>query len=272
MNPKGAYNNKNASVIPKWRKAWIEATGDYYMTSGLVVDYINDMAPMKLHCWCRIASMTETWCRSTSYRIYDAARAKDSCQNLITIKTSWARPPPFFDDESLVTRLPAIGVENGVEQEPKKAIYRPEADENKAIRLRMQIAQILQASMGDYYLTGGAPATGTMGLWEKTGRAPAERLWIDNYSSRISFSAGRFIAEHRWSILQVQCWTKQIHISGIRRLPWRLASNKPAAPTFVCWFLPGQKEKRMAKSPTISLPRLWQIHKNPRLHSAREDP
>jgi X-Pro dipeptidyl-peptidase len=158
-----------------------------------------------------------------SYRIYDAARAKGIPAKIYYHQNGHGGPPPFSMMNRWFTRY-LHGVENGVEQGPKAYIVR-ERDEQSNPTAYADFPNP-QASDVNFYLSAGAPATGTMGL-EKKNTGKKETL-VDNYSFPGSALAQAEYSEHRLIYLG-PVLTEPLHISGIPRITVKLASNKPAA-------------------------------------------
>jgi X-Pro dipeptidyl-peptidase len=186
-----------------------------------------------------------------SYRIYDAARAKGIPSKIYYHQNGHGGPPPF----SMMNRWFTCylhGVENGVEQEPKAWIVR-EQDE-RSNPTPYEDFPNPQASDVSFYLKGGAPAAGTMGL-EKTNSGQQETL-VDNYSFPGSALAQADYTEHRLIYLS-PVLTEPIHISGIPKITVKMASNKPAANLSVWLVSLPWTEERNAKITDNIITRGW---------------
>jgi len=247
---KRAYNNKTVRDT-EMAQGMDRATGDYndFWASR---DYINDMGPMKAALLMSHGFNDWNVMPEHSYRIYDAARAKGIPAKIYYHQNGHGGPPPFSMMNRWFTRY-LHGVENGVEQEPKAYIVR-ERDEQSNPTAYADFPNP-QASDVRYYLTGGAPATGTMGL-EKTSSGHQETL-VDNYSFPGSALAQADYTEHRLIYLS-PVLTEAIHISGIPKITVKLASNKPAANLSV-WLisLPWTEGGRNAKITDNIITRGW---------------
>jgi X-Pro dipeptidyl-peptidase len=246
---KRAYNNKTVRDT-EMAQGMDRATGDYNdFWAGR--DYLNDMGPMKAALLMSHGFNDWNVMPEHSYRIYDAARAKGIPAKIYYHQNGHGGPPPFSMMNRWFTRY-LHGVENGVEQEPKAWIVR-EQDE-RSNPTPYEDFPNPQASDVRYYLTGGAPATGTMGL-EKTSSGKQETL-VDNYSFPGSALAQADYTEHRLIYLS-PVLTEPIHISGIPRITVKLASNKPAANLSVWLVSLPWTEGRNAKITDNIITRGW---------------
>jgi X-Pro dipeptidyl-peptidase len=218
---KRAYNNKTVRDT-EMAEGMDRATGDYNdFWAGR--DYLNDMGPMKAALLMSHGFNDWNVMPEHSYRIYDAARAKGIPAKIYYHQNGHGGPPPFSMMNRWFTRY-LHGVENGVEQEPKAWIVR-EQDKQSNPTAYADFPNP-QASDVSFYLSAGAPATGTMGL-DKTISGKQESL-VDNYFFSGSALAQADYTEHRLIYLG-PVLTEPLHISGIPRITVKLASNKPAA-------------------------------------------
>jgi X-Pro dipeptidyl-peptidase len=218
---KRAYNNKTVRDT-EMVEGMDRASGDYNdFWAGR--DYLNDMGPMTAALLMSHGFNDWNVMPEHSYRIYDAARAKGIPAKIYYHQNGHGGPPPFSMMNRWFTRY-LHGVENGVEQGPKAYIVR-ERDEQSNPTAYADFPNP-QASDVNFYLSAGAPATGTMGL-EKKNTGKKETL-VDNYSFPGSALAQAEYSEHRLIYLG-PVLTEPLHISGIPRITVKLASNKPAA-------------------------------------------
>jgi X-Pro dipeptidyl-peptidase len=247
---KRAYNNKTVRDT-EMVEGMDRASGDYNdFWAGR--DYLNDMGPMTAALLMSHGFNDWNVMPEHSYRIYDAARAKGIPAKIYYHQNGHGGPPPFSMMNRWFTRY-LHGVENGVEQGPKAYIVR-ERDEQSNPTAYADFPNP-QASDVNFYLSAGAPATGTMGL-EKKNTGKKETL-VDNYSFPGSALAQAEYSEHRLIYLG-PVLTEPLHISGIPRITVKLASNKPAANLSV-WLisLPWTEGGRNAKITDNIITRGW---------------
>jgi len=246
---KRAYNNKTVRDT-EMAEGMDRATGDYNdFWAGR--DYLNEMGPMTAALLMSHGFNDWNVMPEHSYRIYDAARAKGIPAKIYYHQNGHGGPPPFSMMNRWFTRY-LHGVENGVEQEPKAWIVR-EQDERSNPTPYADFPNP-QASDVSFYLTGGAPAAGMMGL-EKTISGQQETL-VDNYSFPGSALAQADNTEHRLIYLS-PVLTEPLHISGIPRITVKLASNKPAANLSVWLVSLPWTEGRNAKITDNIITRGW---------------
>jgi len=246
---KRAYSNKTVRDT-EMAQGMDRATGDYNdFWAGR--DYLNDMGPMTAALLMSHGFNDWNVMPEHSYRIYDAARAKGIPAKIYYHQNGHGGPPPFSMMNRWFTRY-LHGVENGVEQGPKAYIVR-EQDEQSNPTAYADFPNP-QASDVSFYLTGGAPAAGTMGL-EKANSGQQETL-VDNYSFTGSALAQADYTEHRLIYLS-PVLTEPIHISGIPKITVKLASNKPAANLSVWLVSLPWTEGRNAKITDNIITRGW---------------
>lgn len=218
---KRAYNNKTVRDT-EMAQGMDRATGDYNdFWAGR--DYLNDMGPMKAALLMSHGFNDWNVMPEHSYRIYDAARAKGIPAKIYYHQNGHGGPPPFSMMNRWFTRY-LHGVQNGVEQEPKAWIVR-EQDERSNPTPYSDFPNP-QASNVSFYLKGGAPAAGTMGLAKMiTGQ---KETLVDNYSFPGSALAQADYTGHRLIYLS-PVLKEPVHISGIPKITVKLASSTPAA-------------------------------------------
>lgn len=218
---KRAYSNKTVRDT-EMAQGMDRATGDYNsFWAGR--DYLNDMEPMKAALF--MAHGFNDWnvMPEHSYRIYEAARAKGIPSMIYYHQNGHGGPPPFSMMNRWFTRY-LHGVENGVEQDPRAWIVREQDERAKPTPYADYPNP--QASDVNFYLKGGAPTAGSLGL-EKLNSGMKETL-VDNYSFSGSSLAQADYTEHRLIYLS-PVLKEAIHLSGIPKITVKLASNKPAA-------------------------------------------
>jgi len=218
---KRAYSNKTVRDT-EMAQGMDRASGDYNeFWAGR--DYLNDMGPMTAALLMSHGFNDWNVMSEHSYRIYDAARAKGIPAKIYYHQNGHGGPPPFSMMNRWFTRY-LHGVENGVEEGPKAYIVR-ERDEQSNPTPYADFPNP-EASEVNFYLKGGNPAAGSMGL-EKETTGKQETL-VDNYSFTGSALAQADYTEHRLIYLS-PVLTEPLHISGIPKITVKLASNKPAA-------------------------------------------
>lgn len=218
---KRAYNNKTVRDT-EMAQGMDRVTGDYNdFWAGR--DYLNDMEPMKAALLMSHGFNDWNVMPEHSYRIYDAARAKGIPSMIFYHQNGHGGPPPFSMMNRWFTRY-LHGVENGVEKEPRAWIVREQDDRDKPTAYADFPNP--QASDVDFYLQGGAPAAGSLGL-EKMATGAKETL-VDNYSFSGSALAQADYTEHRLIYLS-PVLKEAVHLSGTPKITVKLASSKPAA-------------------------------------------
>ena len=197
-------------------------TGDYNdFWAGR--DYLNDMKDFKAALLMSHGFNDWNVMPEHSYRIYNAARAKGVPSMIYYHQEGHGGPPPFSMMNRWFTRY-LHGVENGVEKEPRAWIVR-----EKDLRTNPTSYPDYpnpNASDVQLYLTGGAPATGSLGtVPTKTSK---QETIVDNYSFSGSVLAQAEYTEHRLMYLG-PVLKQPVHISGTARITVKVASSKPAA-------------------------------------------
>ncbi|RMF37069.1 MAG: Xaa-Pro dipeptidyl-peptidase [Planctomycetota bacterium] len=196
-------------------------TGDYNdFWAGR--DYLNDLAPMR--CPMLMAHGFNDWnvVPEHSIRIYQAAKAKGLTVQLYMHQGGHGGPPPMEMMNRWFTRF-LLGVDNGVEKDPKAWIVRegdkrteptPYADyphpDARAVRL---------------YPTHGGVQRGNL-LPERPNQQGQETL-VDNFSFNGATLAQAEWTEHRL-LYAAPTLSQDLHLSGTVRVHVRLAADQPA--------------------------------------------
>ena len=218
---KRPYNNKTVRDT-EMAQGMDRATGDYNdFWAGR--DYLNEMKPMKAALLMSHGFNDWNVMPEHSYRIYNAARAQGIPSMIFYHQYGHGGPPPFSMMNRWFTRY-LHGVENGVEDEPRAWIVRERDDWTKPTAYADFPNP--EASNVPFYLKGGAPAAGALGL-DKVNTGEKETL-VDNYSFSGSALAQADYTEHRLLYLS-PVLREAVHISGITSIVVKLSSNKPAA-------------------------------------------
>ncbi|GAA0878370.1 Xaa-Pro dipeptidyl-peptidase [Algoriphagus jejuensis] len=251
---KRPYNNKTVRDT-EMAQGMDRATGDYNdFWAGR--DYLNDMGPMKAALLMSHGFNDWNVMPEHSYRIYEAARAKGIPSMIYYHQNGHGGPPPLAMMNRWFTRY-LHGVENGVEKDPRAYIVREQDDRSKPTAYADFPNP--QASDVSFFLKGGAPAAGSLGL-EKSNSGVKETL-VDNYSFSGSSLAQADYTEHRLIYLS-PVLKESVHISGTAKITVKLASNKPAANLSVWLVSLPWTEGRNAKITDNIITRGWADPKN----------
>ncbi|MFH0762065.1 MAG: Xaa-Pro dipeptidyl-peptidase [Bacteroidota bacterium] len=186
-------------------------------------DYLNDLGPMKAALL--MAHGFNDWnvVPEHSYRIYDAVRAKGLPCKIYYHQGGHGGEPPFGMMNKWFAHF-LHGVENDALEGPKAWIVR-ENDKNDQPTPYADYPNP-EARPVSFYLTAGAPKTGTL-VTERKADQGKETL-VDN----VSFS-GSVLAQAEWTNHRLLYLTpvlkEPVHLSGISTITIRLACSKPAA-------------------------------------------
>lgn len=218
---KRPYNNKTVRDI-EMAQGMDRATGDYndFWANR---DYLNEMEPMTAALLMSHGFNDWNVMPEHSYRIYNAARAQGIPSKIFYHQFGHGGPPPFSMMNRWLTRY-LHGVENGVENEPRAWIVRENDDWTKPTPY--PDFPNPEASEVRFYLKGGAPAAGLLGM-DKVGKGEKETL-VDNHTISGSDLAQAAASEHRLLYLS-PVLKEAVHISGIATIKVKIASSKPAA-------------------------------------------
>jgi X-Pro dipeptidyl-peptidase len=187
-------------------------------------DYLNDLGPLKAATLMSHAFNDWNVMPEHSVRIYEAIKAKGVPSRIYFHQGGHGGGPPLDHQNKWFTRY-LLGVENGVEDEPKAWIVRERGD------------QASPTSYPDYpnpeaapvalYPTPGAPKAGGLALVDP-GEEQGKETLVDN----VSFD-GATLAKAEWTnhrlLYASPTLTRPVHLSGKPRLKIRLAASKPAA-------------------------------------------
>lgn len=198
-------------VTGDWNEFW--ASRDYLPQLGkvkaatLMAHAFNDWNVMPEH----------------SYRIYDALRTKGVPVQTYYHQGGHGGPPPIEMMNKWFTRY-LLGVQNGVENDPRAWIVREDATGNTP------------TAYADYPNPAAAPVKmhlraggiGSGALAFEPARGQGRETLVDN----VSFS-GASLAQAEWTNHRLIYATPElkeaVHISGTPRITIRVAANKPAA-------------------------------------------
>jgi X-Pro dipeptidyl-peptidase len=157
-----------------------------------------------------------------SYRIYEALQEKGVPSMIYYHQGGHGGQPPMDLMNRWFTRY-LLGVENGIEEEPRAWITR--AGDDRLEPTPYPNYPNPQASDVTMYLTSGAPQQGRLSM-ERTNSVGTETV-IDNFS----FS-GDMLAQAEWTDHRLMYITptlaESMHISGIPEITVSVASSKPA--------------------------------------------
>ncbi|MEM9366215.1 MAG: Xaa-Pro dipeptidyl-peptidase [Planctomycetota bacterium] len=178
-----------------------------------------------------------------SFRIYDALRKQGVPSRIYYHQNGHGGPPPLKMINRWFTHH-LLGVDNGIDKEPKAWIVR-EGDKPEKPTAYDDYPNP-KASAVTLHLSGNAPGQGKLSL-DRVATASTETL-VDNFSFSGESLAQAEYTEHR--LMYVTAELKQaVHLSGIARLKIQLASSKPAV-NLSAWL--------------VSLP--WDVNKKARIH------
>ena len=196
-------------------------TGDYNeFWAGR--DYLNQLE--KLDAPVLMAHAFNDWnvMPEHSYRIYEALQEKGVPSMIYYHQGGHGGQPPMDLMNRWFTRY-LLGVENGIEEEPRAWITR--AGDDRLEPTPYPNYPNPQASDVTMYLTSGAPQQGRLSM-ERTNSVGTETV-IDNFS----FS-GDMLAQAEWTDHRLMYITptlaESMHISGIPEITVSVASSKPA--------------------------------------------
>jgi X-Pro dipeptidyl-peptidase len=186
-------------------------------------DYLNDLGPVKAATLMSHAFNDWNVMPEHGVRIYKALQAKGVPTRFYAHQGGHGGGPPLDQMNRWFTRY-LLGVENGVEKEPRSWIVRESADRSAP------------TSYPDYphpeskgvmlHLTAGAPKTGGLGL-DRPEKPQGTETIVDN----VSFD-GATLARAEWTnhrlLFATPTLKKPVHLSGTARLKIKAAASKPA--------------------------------------------
>jgi X-Pro dipeptidyl-peptidase len=158
-----------------------------------------------------------------SVRIYQALKDKGIPVQAYFHQGGHGGPPPLKQMNRWFTRF-LLGIENGVEKEPRAWIVRENAKRDKPTAY--QDYPHPEAAPVSLFLVGGSPEHGQLGTMRLTDQG-SETL-VDNFSFGGSALAQAEWTEHRLMYVTPKL-NEAVHLSGTPRIRIKLASSKPAA-------------------------------------------
>lgn len=196
-------------------------TGDYNeFWAGR--DYLNQLDSLKAPMLMAHAFNDWNVMPEHSFRIYEAVKEKGVPSMIYFHQGGHGGPPPLDLMNRWFTRY-LLGVENGIEDEPRAWITR-EDDERTEPTPYPDYPHPDSENVA-LYLTPGAPEQGGLTL-ESTNSTGTETL-VDNFSFSGDALARAEWTEHRLIYLMPPL-KDSLHISGVPEISISLASNKPA--------------------------------------------
>ena len=191
-------------------------------------DYMTYMKPYKAATLMAHAFNDWNVVPSHSYRFIKVLKEKGVPLQIYYHQGGHGGEPPFKMMNRWFTRY-LFGIQNGVENDPKAWIVR-EADDRQNPTPYDDYPNPA-ASYVDFYLTKGAPETGTM----VTAKVPGQGMETitDNYSFGVQVLSQAEWTDHRLLFL-TPVLKEAVHISGVPSITIRAASNKPAVNLSVC--------------------------------------
>ena len=202
-------------------------------------DYLEDMKPFKAAVL--LAHGFNDWnvMPEHSIRIYQAAKEKGVPCQIYFHQGGHGGPPPMKMMNRWFTRY-LHGVENGVENDARVWIVREDDERNDPTPYEEYPNP--DAAPVSFYLSGGAPAQGSLGL--SPTKDQGNETLVDNFSFDGEALARAEITEHRLIYL-TEPLKRSVHISGTATITVRMACDKTAANLSV-WLvsLPWQEGRR----------------------------
>jgi X-Pro dipeptidyl-peptidase len=182
-----------------------------------------------------------------SIRIYEALKARGVPTQLYVHQGGHGGGPPLDQMNKWFTRY-LLGVENGVEKDPRAWIVREGAERSSPTAYPDYPHP--DAQPVTLHLTPGAPKVGGLTL-----DAPAPGQGAETLVDNVSFD-GSALAKAEWTthrlLYALPTLAKPVHLSGTARLKVRLAASKPAVNLSV-WLvaLPWESGMRSAITDNI---------------------
>lgn len=194
-------------------------------------DYLNDMGPMKAALLMSHAFNDWNVMPEHSVRIYQAAKAKGLPVQCYFHQAGHGGPPPLKLMNRWFTRF-LLGVENGVEKDPKAWIVR----EGDSRQNPTPYADYPNPKATGVVLKPGLSKTAGRGtlLPNQNGKQGAASLTDDASVSGTQLATAND-SPHRLMFVSPTL-TKDVHISGTVQLKARISSSKPTA-NFSVWLV-----------------------------------
>ncbi|XCF07822.1 Xaa-Pro dipeptidyl-peptidase [Tamlana crocina] len=235
---KRAYNNstvRDSEMI----NGMDRITGDYN-EFWAKRDYLNHMDKMKAAMLMSHGFNDWNVMPEHSYRIYKKAQEMGLHTNVYYHQDGHGGPPPLSMMNKWFTHY-LHGIQNDIKNAPKAWIVRE--NDNQTNPTPYDNYPNPDAKPVTFYLTQGAPKTGTLSLTPPN--TDATETLIDNYSFTGEVLAQAEYSNHRL-LYATPKLNNDIHLSGVPEVTIKLSCNKPAANLSV-WLvsLPWNKGKNV---------------------------
>ncbi len=185
-------------------------------------DYLNDLGPLKAAVLMSHGFNDWNVVPEHSWRISKALKEKGVPVQIYYHQGGHGGPPPHEMMNKWFTRY-VLGVENGVENDPKAWIVRENADRGEPTPYADYPNP--DAEPVTFYLAGGAPKTGSLIPHEISGQG------TETLVDTVSFD-GSTLAKTEWTthrLMYVSPILKEdVHLSGVASMTVKMASSKPA--------------------------------------------
>lgn len=222
-------------------------------------DYLNDLGPMRAATLMSHAFNDWNVMPEHSVRIYEALKAKGVPARFYAHQAGHGGGPPLEQMNRWFTRY-LLGVENGVEKQPKSWIVREAADRNAPTPYPDYPHP--EAKPVTLHPTAGAPRTGGLAL-DRPEKPRGTETLVDN----VSFD-GATLARAEWTnhrlLYASPTLRKPVHLSGTARLKIKLAASKPAVNLSVWLVALPWESGREAKITDNIITRGWADPQNAR--------